>query len=153
MSSGSNLEISMHFIPLETPIDPARINYAPPPQPGGLGKLPTGVPPYLPHDMVRVHILLLRSKPRIILLVERLVFSRPATRMLIVALLRPHLPASGFTRERLASKDSIPSCILDIHAYIITGHFNDDVKIQLQLMRDALLDTKMVLFRAVEPGA
>ena len=90
MSSGRDMEIPLHLIPLQTPIDPTRIRLLPPPQLWPLRKLLARIPPHLPEHMADMRILLLRLDAPTLLLAQRLIHRiRPTP---AIALVHPQIP-------------------------------------------------------------
>lgn len=148
MPPGRDMEITLHLIPLETPINPTRIRLLTPPHPRTLRKLLPRIPPHLPKHMVHMRILLLRLQPVIILLTQRLINTRPA-----IPLIHPQLPACIFPLQQLASENAVARRVLDVHAQRVAGHFDDHVEVELEFVRNALFDAKVVVFSAFEPGA
>ena len=90
MPSGRDMEIALHLIPLQTPIDPTRIRLLPPPQLWPLRKLLARIPPHLPEHMADMRILLLRLDAPTLLLAQRLIHRiRPTP---AIALVHPQIP-------------------------------------------------------------
>ena len=90
MSSGRDVKIPLHLIPLQTSINPARIRLLPPPQLRPLSKLLARIPPHLPEHMADMRILLLRLDPPTLLLAQRLIHRiRPTP---TIALIHPQIP-------------------------------------------------------------
>lgn len=90
MSSGRDVKIPLHLIPLQTSINPARIRLLPPPQLRPLSKLLARIPPHLPEHMADMRILLLRLDPPTLLLAQRLIHRIGPTPT--IAFIHPQLP-------------------------------------------------------------
>lgn len=146
MSTRRDMEIPLHLIPFQTPINPTSIRLLAPAHPRALSKLPPRVAPYLAHDMVHMCVLLLRAQPISLLMAERLVLVRS-----VVALLHPQVPGGLFALEQFAGEDAVACSILDVDAERVAGHVDDYVKVKLELVRDALFHTEVVLLCAAPP--
>ena len=101
MSSCGDMEITLHLVPLQAPINPTRVNHIPPPQLRTLRKLAARVMPHLTEHMAHMSIRLLLHTARLILLVQCLVLVA-SVRKFLVALVHPQLPGGGLTLEHLA---------------------------------------------------
>lgn len=73
MSTRGDMEIPLHLIPLQTPINPTSIRLIAPAHPRALRELAPRVAPHLAHDVVHMRVRLLRAQPISLLMVERLV--------------------------------------------------------------------------------
>jgi hypothetical protein len=71
---------------------------------------------------------------------------------LVIALLHPLHPACILALEQVAGEDAVARCVLDVHAQRVAGHVDHDIEVQLQVVRDALFNAEMVVFRAAPPG-
>lgn len=124
MSTRGNMEIPLHLIPLQTPINPTSIRLLPPPHPWTLRKLPPRIAPNLAHNMVHMRVLLLRAQPVTLLVVKRLVLVRA-----VVALLHPQFPRGFFALEEVACEDAVTGGVLDVDAERVAGHVDDYVEV------------------------
>ena len=146
MTPGRDVEISLHLIPLQTPINATRVDSISPPQLGTLGELPPGVPPHLTQYMAHMGVLFLRLQPARILATKRLIL------VIVVALVRPELPAGGVLLQQLSGENAVTGGVLDVDVQSVAGHLDDDVEVQLEVMGDALFNAEVVVFGAFEPG-
>lgn len=150
MPPSRDVKVALHFISLQTAIDPTRVGDITPSQGGTLGELPARIPTHLAQDMPHMDVLLLRQQPSRILLVERLVLVDPRGD-LAVDLVHPQLPAGGLAVQHLARQDAVARRVLDVDAHVVAGHAHHQVQVQLQLARHALLDAEVLRLRAAEP--
>lgn len=124
MSTRRDMEIPLHFIPLQTPINPTSIRLLPPTHARTLRKLLLRIAPDLAHDMVYMRVLLLRAQPVTLLVVESLVLVRT-----VVALLHPQIPRCFFALEKVACEDAVAGGVLDVDAERVAGHVDDYVEV------------------------
>lgn len=149
--SGGDMEIPLHLIPLQTPINATGVNRIAPSNTRPLRKLLPGIAAHLTHDMTHMCILLLSREPRILLVAQRLVLMAAGVR-LVVALLHPLHPACILAAEQDVGEDAVARSVLDVHAQRVAGHVDHDVEVQLQVVRDAFFNAEMVVFGAAPPG-
>ena len=72
MTSGRNMEIALHFVSLQTTVDPARLQAIPAKPSGRLFELPLALlPPDLSNNVFRMRVFLFFSLPPSIFTVER----------------------------------------------------------------------------------
>lgn len=152
MAARRDVKVTLHLVPLETAVDAARVDGVATAQLGRLGELLARVAAHLAEDVVHVGVLVLGLQPAGVLLAEGLVLVG-ATVGLVVALVHPQLPAGGLALEQLAGQDAVTGGVLDVDVEGIAGHLDDDVQVQLEVVRDALLDAEVVVLGAAEPGA
>lgn len=150
MPTRSNVEIPLHLIPLKTAIDPARIRTLAPAHPRALGKLPPRIAPHFTQNMVHTRIVLLRAQSVLVFMAQRLVLVCTAV-VLVVALLHPQRPAGVLAVEQVAREDAVAGGVLDVDVQRVAGHVDDDVEVELELVRDALFHAEVVLFCAAPP--
>lgn len=123
-----DVKVALHLIPLQTTINPTRINLLPPPELRSLRELLTRIAPQLTKHMARTRVLFLRRYAPLVLLIERLVFPTTA-KGLVVALIHPQLPACWFALQHLGRKDAVTRCILDVDMQVVAGHADDGVEV------------------------
>lgn len=141
MPSGCNVEITLHLIALETPVDPAAFPHrGPPPHPRRPLKLllldPTHFAQHMP-DM------------RILLFLPHIFRVRQLMRSLHGG---PVVPIGGILVQQIAGEDTVAAGVLDVDVQIVAEHGDDDVEVDLELMRDALFDGEEVAFMAAVPA-
>jgi hypothetical protein len=66
---------------------------------------------------------------------------------------RPHLPIRVVFLEEVAGKYTVHGRVLHVHMQVLTGHGDDDIEVELELMAHAALDREVVGFVAPPPGA
>lgn len=71
----------------------------------------------------------------------------------VVALIHPQLPAGVFLLEELAGENAVSGGVLDVDVEGLAGHLDNDVQVQLEIVRHALFDAEVVVLGAFEPGA
>lgn len=67
-------------------------------------------------------------------------------------LARPLCPTCSILAQQVASECAITSCILHVDVQVGAAHSNDDVEVDLHVMRDALLDGEGLCRCACEPA-
>ncbi len=136
-----DVKVPLDLVPLQTPINPARIRRTT--QPRRLRKLPppSRGPKKVMHvlDIVAPGVLSRRRRAAVLPQAVR----GPAL---------PLLPRRGVALERLAGEDAVPGSVLHVDVEVHAFHRDDDVEVQLQRVRDALLDAEGVRRGAGPPA-
>lgn len=146
MAPRRDMEISLHLVPFQTAINPTSIRLLTPTHTRSLCKLASRVAPHFAHNMVHMRVLLLRAQPISLLVVESLVLVRS-----VVTLVHPQLPGGVFALEKFAGEDAVAGGVLDVDAERVAGHVDDDVEVELELVRDTFFHAEVVLFGAAPP--
>ena len=139
MAPRRDMNVPLHLIPLQTPINPTTRPRHAPPQPRRLLK-PSLLPPmsqHMPH--MRVLLLLLRQ-------IDPLSLQR-------IRPLNPLFPIRSVPRQHFAGEDAIARGILNVDVQVGTEHRDYDVEVDLQLVGDAFLDAEEVGFVTGIPAA
>lgn len=141
MSPRGDVEIALHLVPIDAPIHPTRI--ASPPHPWRLCELP----PPLPRPEVIMHVLL----PRILLLLLLPPILRRANPPAPTR--RPRVPSRRFPRQHIPGQDAVATSVLHVDVQIPALHGDDDVEVDLQIVRDALFHAEGVRGGPSHPAA
>lgn len=137
MPSRRDMKVTLHLIPLQTPINPTRL--APTSHP----RRPRKLPPPLP---LRQHIMN-------VLFLLRLEQPLTAAMQPMHALgVDPLLPVRRIPPQHVARQDAVARGVLYVDVQIRTPHGDDDVEVDLQFVRDALLDAEVVRLVALRPA-
>ena len=137
MPSSRDVKIPLHLIPRQAP---KNATTAPPPARRAT-KLPLGAPD-LTQDMSRMGIpleLLLLRHGQVIEQMHPLGID-------------PLIPIGRIFAQLLAREDAIAAGVLNIDVEVGAAHGDDDVEVDLQLVRHALLDGKQMRFVAAIPA-
>jgi len=134
--AGRDVKIPLHLISLQTAINPTRFSL--PPQPRRLRELPSPFP--LRQHIVNV--LFLLSLP----------CRSTAMQSMHAFGVQPLLPVRRVPPQHIACQDAIARGVLHVDVQVRTAHGDDDIEVDLQLVRNALLDAEMVRLVALEPS-
>lgn len=142
MPSGRDVEIPLHLVPVNAPIDATRI--AVPPD----RRRALELPPPLGRAQVVMHVLLARVLDRLLLHPARArgARARPTLR-------RPRVPARRVLLQQIPRQDAVARGVLHVDVQVRAGHGDDQVQVDLQVVRDALFDAEGVRRRAGQPAA
>lgn len=132
-----DVEIALHLIPLQAAINPTRPPL--PPYPRRLRKLPSP----LPQRQHVVHVLFLLGLAR-----RRTTAMQPMHALGV----DPLLPVRGVAPQQIAGEDAVARGVLHVEVQVRTAHGDDDVEVDLQVVRDALLDAEVVRLVALPPA-
>lgn len=80
-------------------------------------------------------------------------FGSAATEVMSAFCVFPLRPEGSVAGECLTGHDAIARGILDVDVQVAALHGNDDIEVELQVMRDALFDAKGVVCLANVPAA
>lgn len=152
MAASRDMEVPLDLVPLETAVDATRVDGISPAEARALLELLPRVPAHLAQHMADMDVLLLVRKPAGVFVAEGLVLG-DAAGGLTVALVHPQLPACLLSLQQVAREDVVAGSVLDVDAQRVARHADDDVQVQLQLVRNAFLDAEVVALGAFEPGA
>lgn len=134
--AGRDVKIPLHLISLQTAINPTRFSL--PAHPRRLRELPAPLP-------LRQHVV------NVLFFLSLL--CRPAAVQPMHAFgVHPLLPVRRVPPQHIAGQDAIARGVLHVDVQVRTAHGDDDVEVDLQLVRDALLDAEVVCLMALEPS-
>lgn len=134
-----NMKVTLHLVPLQTPINPTARPWHTPSQPRRLLK-PSLFPPVSQHMRYM----------RILLLFLGQILPLPLQR---VHPLDPLSPVRSVLGQHVASEYAIARGILHVDVEVGTEHRDYDVEVDLQVVGDALLDAEEMRFVAGIPAA
>lgn len=134
-----NMEVPLHLIALQTAINPTTRPRHAPPQPRRLLE-PSLLPP-MPQHMPHMRILLLLLGQILPLSLQRI---HP---------LHPLPPVRSVLCQQVASEYAIARGVLHVDVQVGTEHWDYDVEVDLQFVRDAFLDAEEMRFVAGIPAA
>ena len=134
-----NMEVTLHLVPLQTPINPTTRPRHAPSQPRRFLK-PSLLPP-MPQHMPHMRILLLLLRQILPLSLQRI---HP---------LRPLFPIRSVLGQHVAGEYAIAGGVLHVDVQVRTEHRDNDVEVDLQLVGDAFLDAEEMRFVAGIPAA
>ena len=139
MPSRGDVEVPLHLVSLQASINPTTRRWHAPSPPGRFLESSLFLPmsQYMPH----MSVLLLLLREVLPLSVQR------------IDSLVPLLPIRSVLCQHIASEYTIARCILDVDVQVRTKHWDHDVEVNLQFMRDAFLDAKEMGFMAGVPTA
>lgn len=137
MPSRRDMKIPLHLIPRQAPKDATTA----PPAPRGPAELPLGAPD-LVQDMsgmgIAFELLLLRDGQ----MIEEM---HPLG-------VHPLIPAGRIFPQRLAGQDAVATGVLHVDVEVGAAHGNDDVEVDLELMRHPFLHGEEVRFMSAIPA-
>lgn len=137
-----DVKIPLHLIPLQAPINPTRLPL--PPYPWRLRKLPSPLP--LRQHVVHVLFLLNLARP------AAAATAAAAVQPMHALGVDPLLPVRGVAPQQVAGEDAVARGVLHVDVQVRTAHGDDDVEVDLQVVRDALLDAEVVRLVALPPA-
>lgn len=137
MSSRRDMEISLHFVPLQAAKDPA----CAPATTGGLLELllPFGFAQDMPDMRITLHLLL--EQHGVLL------------KQMHSAGVDPVAPVRGVFAQHIAREDAVARSVLHVDVEVGAGHGDDDIQINLQVVRYAFFDGEEVRFMSTVPTA
>jgi hypothetical protein len=141
VTTSGDVEISLDLVELEAAEDATRVGYSTSTQSRRLCKL-----------------LLLAGSTQVIMDILLLVigtasFSSAATEVMSTFCILPVRPDGEVAGESLRSHDAVARGVLDVEVYIVALHGDDNVEVELQVVRDALFDAEGVVGFAHVPAA
>jgi hypothetical protein len=141
MAPGRDVKIALHLVPLQAAVDAARIRLAPDPRrPLEPAAVPAGLAQRLVHVLVGVA-------------VDLALVDRRRQRVLAAAAPPAPLAPVGLVQlEGDAGQDAVAGGVLDVDVDLVAVHGHDHVDVDLQRVRDALLDREGVVDGAGEPA-
>ena len=139
MPSRRDVEVPLHLVPLQASVNPTTRRWHAPRPPRSFleSSLFLPVSQYMPH----MSILLLLLREVLPLSIQR------------IDSLVPLLPIRSVLCQHVPSEYAIARRILDVDMQVRTEHWNYNVEIYLEFMRDAFLDAKEMGFVAGVPTA
>lgn len=150
VSTSSNVEITLHFVEVETAVDTATVRRA-----LDLWCLsPLGPLLRSPHNIVNMLL------PETLILIPKVLPSSTSADLAVLIppelmhplLVHPLVPASALPSQLVGRENTIARGVLDVDVQISALHTDDDVEVDLHLVRDSLLDGEVVCFVAAPPA-
>lgn len=147
-----DVEVALHLVALQRPVDPAAVHRLVAREPWRLGEFLALVLSHVAQHVADVRVFLFRL----------LAFPVPAVQPLVDALLllaqaehsariHPRLEVGVFLGEQVARHDPVHRCVLHVDVKVLTRHGHHDVQVELQFMTDTSLHAEVVCFAARPP--
>lgn len=140
MASCCDVKVSLYLVSIEAAKDSATIRRAS--HPGRLGKLPLSRLAQLLMDVPQ-----LLPTRRTVLFCLAQFMGAP-----LQVLARPLAPVGGIFAQQVTGKRAVTGSVLHVNVEIGAPHGDDDVEVDLHVMRDTLLDGEGLRGRAGEPA-
>jgi hypothetical protein len=148
VAPSGNVKVSLHLVQIQTAVDAAAIATAAAPYPGRLA--PLG--PLLAERDNVVDVLL--AETLVLVAGARDDLAVGVTAELVHALgVHPLRPVGRVLLQAVGGQNAVARGILHVDAQVLALHAQHDVEVDLQLVADALLDSKRVVLGALPPVA
>lgn len=152
VSSRGDVEITLDLVSLHAAKDATRVGLLSARQSRGAAKLlaPSRLAEIFVHILLFLVLAELFDNPAWIM---RLVLAQLLSRMPLDDHARaPRIPHRRCHRQHLPREHSVSTCVLHVDMQVFTLHCDDDVQVQLQVVRDALLHAEGVCRRSRPPA-
>lgn len=136
MTTGCDVEISLHFVPLQT----AKNSTCPSPPSGCLFEFlfPPNLTQHMPDMGIALHFILIQ--PCAVL------------QQMHPFRIHPMVPARRVLAQHISRQDPVARGVLDVDVQVQTVHGNHNVEVDLQIVRNALFHGEKVAFMAAIPA-